>query len=172
MSEAATGSLRRRGATSDDVTQAASAGHRERGEFAGASKRRRGPYSAARCAEAAPAELIKGIQEFNDGDFFDQHETLELLWRATEDDVRYLYQGILLVGVGFHHASRGNYHGTEAKLSAGIDMLRWFAPVCQTVDVATLIADASHCLTTIRQLGREGLSRYDLSNAPRIRLLA
>ena len=97
--------------------------HDDRGEFVGVKKRRTGPYHTARCGEAPPAELLKGIHEFNDGEFFEQHETLELLWRAETDDVRYLYQGILQVGVGFYHLQNGNYHGAVTKLGTGIAML-------------------------------------------------
>ena len=147
-------------------------GHRARGEFAGAHKRRKGPYSTARCGEAPPADLLKGIHEFNAGEFFEQHETLETLWRATDGDVRYLYQGILLVGVGFYHLGRGNYHGAQAKLAAGIEMLTWFAPTCQTVDVADLIARTRPALAEVRRLGRERLSEFDRSLIPQIRLLA
>src|SRR5205823_161234 len=117
-------------------------------------KRRRGPYVADECGAAPPAEFLKGIHEFNAGEFFEQHETLELLWRATESDIRYLYQGVLLVGVGFYHLEQGNYHGTQAKLAAGIEMLEWFGPICQTVDVADLTARARACLEQVRSLGR------------------
>lgn len=147
-------------------------GHADRGEFSGTSKRRKGPYSAARCGEPPPPELLEGIHQFNAGEFFDQHETLETLWRATEDDVRYLYQGILLVGVGFYHLGRGNHHGAEAKLAAGIEMLGWFAPTCQSVDVADLIAGAERCLVSVRELGPERLGELDRSTIPQARLLA
>ena len=146
--------------------------HEDRGEFVGVKKRRTGPYTTARCGEAPPAELLKGIHEFNEGEFFEQHETLELLWRATEDDVRYLYQGILLVGVGFHHLGNGNHHGAQAKLAAGIEMLGWFTPTCQAVDVADLISCAERCLAQVRALGPEQLDRFDRTLIPRIRLLA
>src|SRR5687767_11425250 len=86
-------------------------------------KRRQGPYAADDCGAPPPAEFLKGIHEFNEGEFFEQHETLELLWRATESDIRYLYQGVLLIGVGFYHQQQGNCHGTQAKLAAGIEML-------------------------------------------------
>ena len=160
--------------TDEAVTDKATGGpaRHERGEFAGASKRRKGPYSADACGGAPPPDLLKGIHEFNEGEFFEQHETLETLWRATEGDVRYLYQGILLVGVGFYHLGRGNYHGAQAKLAAGIDMLEWFAPVCQTVDVAGLVAQARPCLEQVRALGKERLGEFDHSLIPQVRLLA
>ena len=155
----------------DEDSAVAVGGHADRGEFSGTSKRRQGPYSAARCGQPPPPELLEGIHQFNAGEFFDQHETLETLWRATEDDVRYLYQGILLVGVGFYHLGRGNHHGAQAKLAAGIEMLGWFAPTCQKVDVADLIARAEHCLASVRELGPERLGEFDGSIIPQVRLL-
>ena len=143
-----------------------------RGEFAGAGKRRKGPYSADECGGSPPPDLLKGIHEFNDGEFFEQHETLETLWRATEGDVRYLYQGILLVGVGFYHLGRGNHHGAQAKLAAGIEMLEWFGPTCQRVDVADLLARTRPCLDQVRALGKERLADFDRALIPQIRLLA
>jgi hypothetical protein len=73
----------------------------------------------ARCDEPAPPELIRGIEQFNAGEFFDQHETLELLWRDTRTPVRGLYHGILQVGVGFHHWGNGNFHGASTLLEEG-----------------------------------------------------
>jgi predicted metal-dependent hydrolase len=134
-------------------------------------KRRRGPYTAEACGEPPPADFLKGIHEFNEGEFFEQHETLELLWRATESDIRYLYQGVLLIGVGFYHLEQDNFHGTEAKLVAGIEMLEWFAPTCQTVDVAELIARAKVCLEQVRKLGRDCLQEFDRGLIPQVKLL-
>jgi predicted metal-dependent hydrolase len=124
------------------------------------------------CDEPPPQQLLDGIAQFNRGEFFEQHETLETLWRATDTDVRYLYQGILLVGVGFYHLGRGNHHGAQAKLAAGIEMLEWFVPICQTVDVADLIARAKPCLEQVRALGRERLSEFDRSLIPQVHLVS
>src|ERR687887_651996 len=56
-----------------------------------------------RCNEAPPALLQTGIAQFNSGDYWECHETLEELWRGEPDPVRYLYQGILLAGVDLLH---------------------------------------------------------------------
>ena len=135
-------------------------------------KRRTGPYAADECDGTPPPEFLKGVHELNAGEFFEQHETLELLWRAIESDIRYLYQGVLLVGVGFYHQQQGNFHGTQAKLAAGIEMLEWFAPACQTVDVADLIAGAKVCLEEVRRLGPGRLHELDRSLIPQVKLLA
>ncbi len=135
-------------------------------------KRRKGPYASDDCGNPPPADFLKGVHEFNAGEFFEQHETLELLWRATESDIRYLYQGVLLIGVGFYHLEQGNFHGTQAKLTAGIEMLEWFRPACQTVDVDDLIGRARVCLEQVRTLGRDRLGEFDRSLIPQVKRLA
>src|ERR1044071_4129925 len=94
------------------------------------------------CHEPAPPALLEGIEQFNRGEYFEQHETLELLWRAEPRDVRRLYQGILQIGVAFHHLRRLNHHGTLYMLTRGAGYLAPFAPSCQGVDVAGLLLGA------------------------------
>ncbi len=123
----------------------------------------------ARCDEPAPPELLRGIAQFNGGEFFEQHETLELLWRATRTPDRALYHGILQVGVGLHHWREGNFHGAEVLLEEGIDRLRPFAPACHGVDVAALIDGASAALARLRELGAERMREVDVAAiAPRV----
>ena len=47
----------------------------------------------------------KGSRSSIAASIFEQHETLELLWRAERRDIRYLYQGILQIGVAFHQSA-------------------------------------------------------------------
>src|ERR1700674_1991192 len=101
------------------------------------------------CQESPPPLLLTGIAQFNCGEYFEQHETLELLWRAEPRDVRRLYQGILQIGVAFLHLSRLNHHGTVYMLTRGSNYLAPFAPQCQRVDVGALIADAAAALNEI-----------------------
>jgi predicted metal-dependent hydrolase len=83
--------------------------------------------------------------------------------------VRGLYHGILQVGVGFHHWRRGNFHGASVLLEEGIDRLRPFAPTCQSVDVAALVADATAAREKLLALGPEHMGEFDLADAPRVR---
>ncbi len=131
-------------------------------------KRSEGPYSRRRCGEAPPAAFRRAIGEFNQGEFFEQHETLEELWREESDEVRYLYQGILLVGVGCYHLLRGNYVGATGKLARGLELLRWFEPTCQGVDVARLVADAERLEAALRALGPGRLADLDRRLLPRV----
>ena len=123
------------------------------------------------CAEPPPPLLLKGIEQFNRGEFFAQHETLEELWRAETRDVRYLYQGILQIGVGLHHIKRLNHHGAAYMLSRGTAYLRQFAPHCQGVDVGELLEQADRALTEVVELGPERLQQFDWSLAPKVALI-
>jgi uncharacterized protein len=123
------------------------------------------------CAELPPPALLHGIAQFNRGEYFEQHETLELLWRAEARDVRYLYQGILQIGVAFHHLRRLNHHGTVYMLTRGPGYLARFAPVCQRVDVAGLLASAAAARREVEQLGPGRLGEFNWRLAPSVRLV-
>ncbi|MFB3852286.1 MAG: DUF309 domain-containing protein [Vicinamibacterales bacterium] len=123
------------------------------------------------CGEKPPALLVEGIGEFNRGLFFEQHETLEELWRAERRPVRDLYRGILQVGVAFLHIRRLNYHGATYMLARAPIYLRRFGSVCQSVDVAGLIEDAERALEAVRALGPERLHEFDWALAPQVKLV-
>jgi len=127
---------------------------------------------AEACAAPAPAELARAIHEFNAGKFFDQHETLELLWRATPDEIRHLYEGILQIGVGMHHLlEKHNFHGAAVKLDHGIRLLEAFPPVCHGVDIARLRNDAAAARERLLELGPNDLSRFERKLVPRVHLV-
>ena len=130
------------------------------------------PRRSARCAEAPPPGLLAGIAQFNAGEYWECHETLEELWRVEPDPIRYLYQGILQVGVGFYHLRRGNYRGAVNKLTSGLAYLAPSEPACLGVDVARLRAEAGAVLDAITALGRERLAEFDATRLPRVRLVA
>jgi uncharacterized protein len=128
---------------------------------------------AAVCAEPAPPALLQAIGEFNAGEFFEQHETLELLWRATPGEIRHLYEGILQIGVGMHHLLKNrNFHGAAVKLDHGIRLLSAFPATCHGVDVARLMRDAATARQRLLELGPAGLENFDRQSIPRVHLVS
>jgi uncharacterized protein len=121
-----------------------------------------------RCAESPPDGLLAGIQLFNDGKFYECHEELEAIWKAERDPIRYLYQGILQIGVGFHHLRNNNFRGATLLLHDGIEKTRRFMPICMGVETADLCDRAQHCLDRLRDLGREGIGNFDWNAVPKI----
>jgi predicted metal-dependent hydrolase len=111
---------------------------------------KRPPEPSTRCEEAPPPELLAGIAQFNVGDYWRCHETLETLWRGEPDPIRSLYQGILLIGVGYYHLRRGNRRGALVKVQQGVERLQPFRPACMRVDVEGLIRTAGELAHVLR----------------------
>jgi hypothetical protein len=46
---------------------------------------------ASRCSEPPSPGLLRGIEQFNRREYFECHETLELIWNAEPGPIRTLY---------------------------------------------------------------------------------
>lgn len=126
------------------------------------------PQRTSRCDDAPPAELLRGIDEFNRQEFFEQHETLEGIWIHEPDSVRYLYQGILQVGVGFYHWRRGNWRGAVAKLGHGLAKLQPYRPACMTIDVERLVQETTALREELERRGPNDLPPFPPTGLPRV----
>ncbi|MGH3088409.1 MAG: DUF309 domain-containing protein [Rubrobacteraceae bacterium] len=115
-----------------------------------------------------PPLVLEGIEKFNRGEFYECHEDLEDAWREETRQVRYLYQGILQVGVGFHHQRNGNWKGATGLLRNGIQRLKDFEPETLGVDVSKLVRESEGCLEEIEKLGRERIGEFDDSRIPKV----
>jgi len=120
--------------------------------------------------EPPPLQLIQGVAQFNAGAYWECHETLETLWRQEARPVRDLYQGILQIGVGFHHARRRNQPGAVKVLRRGLMRLRGLPEVCQGIGVAELRRDARVIHDRIVASGPDDLAGLDPESLPRIRI--
>ena len=120
------------------------------------------------CAQTLAPLVLQGIEEFNRGQFFEQHESLEAAWRAEPRPVRELYQGILQVGVACYQVERGNLPGTLKMFERGLRRLRRFTPECLGIDVSRLIAEAEHVRDEAQRLGPERLNELDRRLFPKI----
>lgn len=123
------------------------------------------------CGEALPAGARRGIEEFNAGQYFEQHETLELVWRAEVRPVRDLYRGILQIGVAFLQIERGNARGARKMFERAFGWLKPFEPSCQGVDVDRLVREAGAVYEEVNRLGPDRIGRFDRSTFPRVHML-
>lgn len=130
-------------------------------------KKRPGERSP-RCDDAPPPALLRGIEQFNNQEYFECHETLEAIWLQERDPIRYLYQGLLMVGVGFYHWRRGRWRGAVGKLKGGRDKLQPFRPACMTVDVERLVGETSAMLARLERLGPERLPPFPPEGLPQV----
>ena len=86
-----------------------------------------------------PANVLKGIEQFNKGQFYACHDSLEKAWLTEKRPIRKLYQGILQIGVSLYHERNGNRRGACRLLQTGRDKIQPFTPVCLGIDIALLI---------------------------------
>jgi predicted metal-dependent hydrolase len=130
--------------------------------------RRERAQMRAESSEEVPELVLKGIEEFNKGEFYECHEYLEEAWMQEPGRVRFLYQGILQVGVGFYHQRNGNWRGATGLLRNGTIRLKEFEPVALGIDVARLIRECERCLDELEELGRERVREFDQTRVPKV----
>lgn len=127
-----------------------------------------GAAAAREAPEELPALVLKGIEAFNKGEFYECHEYLEEAWMREPRRVRFLYQGILQIGVGFYHQQNGNWRGATGLLRNGTLRLKEFEPVTSGIDVARLVRECERCLEELEELGRERVGEFDQTKVPRV----
>jgi uncharacterized protein len=113
------------------------------------------------CQAPLPLPALKGLLLFNQGEYFEAHEVLEAAWRRDQTPGRWLYQGILQVGIAYLQIERGNYTGA---LKMFLRAERWLDPLpdqCQGVQVAQLRQDAQRAQAALKALGREHIAEFD-----------
>jgi hypothetical protein len=123
------------------------------------------------CGEPLPEGARRGIAEFNQGKYFEQHETLELVWRAESRRVRDLYRGVLQIGVALLQIERGNAPGAIKMFERAFRWLAPFRPACQGVDVDRLLRDAREVYDEVKRRGPARIREFDRSAFPRVHLI-
>ncbi|MCS7062084.1 MAG: DUF309 domain-containing protein [Anaerolineae bacterium] len=123
------------------------------------------------CQESLPELAAHGIEAFNAGAFYEQHEMLEAAWRAESRPVRQLYQGILQVGVAYYQIQRHNYVGARKMFQRAWQYLVTLPDVCQGVDVAQLRCDARAAQDELERLGPERIADFPASLFRPIRMV-
>ena len=90
--------------------------------------------------------LLAAVRQFNAGEYFLCHETLEVLWLDEPGPIRAVYQGVLQIGIGLRHWQRGNHRGARLLLARGGELLHPFLPEAMGLDLAGLSAAAAELL--------------------------
>ncbi|HEX7976623.1 MAG TPA: DUF309 domain-containing protein [Anaerolineales bacterium] len=106
---------------------------------------------------------LKGLEQFNRGEYFEAHESLEAAWNQDETPGRELYRAILQVAVAYLQIRRRNYNGA---LKMFLRVRQWIDPLpdrCRGIEVAWLRDDARQAHTALVALGRERIDEFDLS---------
>ena len=96
-----------------------------------------------------PPALRLAVTEFNEGQYWQCHETLEEIWMSEEYPLRLFYHGLIKAAVGLLHLERNNLSGARLKLKDAERTLAPFIPGMMGLDVADLLAGIKQRLTLI-----------------------
>lgn len=102
-----------------------------------------------------PQEFWQGVEQFNQRQFYDCHDTLEALWMDSVEPEKRFYQGVLQIAVALHHLGNLNWRGAVILLGEGINRLRHYQPVYSGVNVTQLLTQAADLLAMLQQVGAE-----------------
>ncbi len=113
--------------------------------------------------------LLAGVAQYNDGYFFEAHETWEDLWMQSPWPVRRFLQGLIQLAAAFVHLVRHEYPGTIRLLRQAAEKLNDFTPRYLGIDVEMLLAEASTARDELLALGPARFEEWPRDRIPQIR---
>jgi hypothetical protein len=115
-------------------------------------------------------ELLEGIRQYNDGYFFQAHETWEDLWYPSPWPVRPFLQGLIQLAAAFVHLMRREYPGTLGLLDAALTKIEAAPPGFLGIDTGRLVAEARDARLELQALGPDRFQDWPHQGIPRIHL--
>ncbi len=109
------------------------------------------------CKMDLPPKAVQGVEQFNSGEYYLQHDLFEAQWMASSGPVRDLYRAILQVGVAYYQIEQGNYRGALKMLQRSVQWLYMLPDTCQGIDVAQLRRDSYAVRAELQRLGPDRL---------------
>lgn len=95
------------------------------------------------------AALARGIAQFNEGLYFECHDTLEEAWSGVRGTPRDFFQGLIQAAVGFYHLGNGNHPGAKALLRRSLARLERYPARYAGVELAELRASVGEWLAAL-----------------------
>jgi predicted metal-dependent hydrolase len=118
---------------------------------------------ASDCTGDIHPAAIKGMQLFNQGEYWLAHEALEEAWKDETGAVRELYRAILQTGVVYLHIERDNYNGAVKTYRK---VQKWIQPwpeVCRGIQIGQLRQELDVVIEEVKRLGPDRLAEFDRS---------
>jgi uncharacterized protein len=82
--------------------------------------------------------FLKGIEEFNQGLFFECHETLEEIWLEEHGDDRTFFQGLIQIAAGYYKLQQGVPVGAIKLWRMGLEKLALYGAAYEGIELESL----------------------------------
>jgi uncharacterized protein len=108
--------------------------------------------------DGLPQSFWQGVEQFQQGEFYACHDTLEAIWIEAQEPNKTFFQGILQIAVACYHLSNQNWRGAVILLGEGSRRLMSYRPEYEGIDVEALVSTSTEFLTYLQTLGPERVS--------------
>lgn len=96
------------------------------------------------------AGLTRGIELFNEGQYWEAHEAWEEAWTPDRQGPdRGFYKGLIQVAAGCLHYTRRNRRGTINKWRSGAELLRAYVPAHHGVELSAFVGRVDAMLAEV-----------------------
>lgn len=92
---------------------------------------------------------LKGIEYFNDCEYYESHEVWEELWTEYRGPSRRFYQGLIQVAVALHHFGNGNIRGAKKVYLSSLEYLNAYRPEHLGLDLEKLLVELERCFAEV-----------------------
>jgi hypothetical protein len=100
-------------------------------------------------ADECDALYRKGIEYFNDCEFFEAHEVWEELWTEYRGPARRFYQGLIQAAVALHHFGNGNIRGARKVYNSSVVYLNDYRPRYLGLDLDAFLQQYEACFADV-----------------------
>jgi len=112
--------------------------------------------------------FFRGIREFNEGKFFEAHDSFEEIWQGYREPDREFLQGLIQAAVGLYHLEHRNLRGARSQLSKACSKLTAYRPEHRGLSVDLLFASLQRHLGVLEANRERGVEGFEILDRPRI----
>lgn len=110
-------------------------------------------------AKSDEAELFhEGVTLFNDGQWFEAHETWEDIWHMASGSKKLFYQGLIQCAVTLEHAGRGNPRGVRSVWATCVPKFDGLDEVYMGINIRNLLYTLGKFIEPVLELP---IARFD-----------
>ncbi len=112
----------------------------------------------------------KGLELFNEEEFFECHEVIEDLWLETDpkDPIRDLYKGVIQAAAAIYQFERGILSGAAALFKTSVGYLENYKPRALGLDVERLVKDMKTCFEPLEGWERKKKISLQKKSLPKL----
>lgn len=117
---------------------------------------------------AEQARFIAGIDELNQGHYFEAHEEWEAVWLDLVGAEKTLCQGLVQIAAGYHKLSLGGVNGARKLLERGLALVQSSDSARAGLSLEQFCAGVAADLDQLRRLPFGASADLTLVNPPRL----